>query len=189
LKFPHFSPSFVFTPSRLLPIRLIVDRFSVAGAIINFARRSKCQSRSKIRMEVRSTCRICHFCRRLYSMYFTLYISSRSYPDLLRCYLLLHRATTGSARHHFCCHNKLHERFQVSIVIVIEDIKRAEVLNLQFSDLSLIFSSHRYHCTIRDVGFSHFYICVSTQIRISIVNFRCSLLGSIKPHKRDFRRL
>jgi len=145
-------------------MRLLADRFFVAGAIINFARRSKCQSRSKIRMGVRSTCRICHFYRRLYSMYFTLYISSRSYPDLLRCYLLLHRATTGSARHHFCCHNKLHERFQVSIVIAIEDIKRAEALNLRFSDLFLIFSSHRYHCSTR--GLSHFYICVSTRRNI-----------------------
>lgn len=43
----------------------------------------------------------------------------------------------------FCCHNKLLERFQVSIAI--EDIKRTEILNLQFTDLFLIISSlHKY---------------------------------------------
>lgn len=103
LRFQLSSSSFRHPFSHLaifFPLGLtysIMDRFFVPGAVINFVRRSKCQSRSKIRMEVRSTCRICRY-RRLYLMYFTLYISPRSYRDLLRCYLLLllHRATTGS---------------------------------------------------------------------------------------------
>jgi len=112
----------VFT-SHLLPtsISLTVDRFSAPEAIINFARRSKCQSRSKIRMGVRSTCRICRFYRRLYFIYFTPCISLRS--SIPSPFL-----SSSSSRydrfcgHHPHCHNKLHERFRVSIVI--EDIGR-----------------------------------------------------------------
>lgn len=116
-----FSPS-VFT-SRLLPtsISLTVDRFSAPGAIINFARRSKCQSRSEIRMGVRSTCRICRFYRRLYFIYFTPCISLRS--SIPSPFLSSSSSRYDRFRgHHLRCHNKLHERFRVSIVI--EDIER-----------------------------------------------------------------
>jgi len=116
--FPRaFSPP-IFFPRRF---RLPVDRFSAPEAIINFARRSKCQSRSEIRMGVRSTCRICRFYRRLYFIYFTPCISLRS--SIPSPFL-----SSSSSRydrfcgHHPCCHNKLHERFRVSIVI--EDIER-----------------------------------------------------------------